>query len=72
MLNNREVDTVAQGKADFDGANLESPSEKEDKGDGDGTSQASSVKPEQRCVAGKSLVHPRRSRQRLTELWSMK
>ena len=45
LLNNRGVDTVAQGKADFDGSKIENSSDKEDKEDEDGSPKASSGKP---------------------------
>lgn len=46
LLNNREVDTVVQSKADFNGTNPENSSGKEDKDDEDGLSKASTEKSE--------------------------
>ena len=56
LLNNREVDTVAQGKADFDGAKMENSSDKEDEDDRDGSSTASSGKPE---IKNRTVKKPR-------------
>ena len=60
MLNNREVDTVAQGKADFDGAKQERSSDKEDKDDEDGSSKASFGKPEAKTRTEKRPRAPKR------------
>ena len=60
LLNNREVDTVAQGKADFDGANLENSSDKEDRDDEDGSSKASSGKPETKARGEKKPRSPKK------------
>ena len=67
LLNNREIDTVAQGKADFDGANPENSSDKEDKVNEDGSSTTSSGKLEIKSRTEKKLVRPK-GKPRLTGL----
>lgn len=60
LLNNREVDTVAQGKADFDGTKIENSSDKEDKEDEDGSSKASSGKPKTKPGTEKKPRSPKK------------
>ena len=60
LLNNREVDTVAQGKADFDGSKIENSSDKEDKEDEDGSSKASSGKPKTKTGTEKKARSPKK------------
>lgn len=60
LLNNREVDTVAQGKADFDGTKIENSSDKEDKEDEDGSSKASSGKPKTKPSTEKKPRSPKK------------
>lgn len=60
LLNNREVDTVAQGKADFDGSKIENSSDKEDNEDEDGSSKASSGKPKTKTGTEKKPRSPKK------------
>ncbi len=60
LLNNRGVDTIAQGKADFDGSKIESSSDKEDKEDEDGSPKASLGKPKTKTGAEKRPRSPKK------------
>ena len=61
LLNNREVDTVAQGKADFDGTSANDDKDAEDKeGNSNGSSCASSGKHKVSAKAGKKARSPKK------------